>query len=368
MDAFDTSSLALAVGATSVTLLALMVYVALTGSVYPGFRHWIASVLLIILSLLTSSASLEGTEVQLLPWLVGWAFTIAATVITHAGILLFHGRPVRIRVDITIGLTALALAGLLYRTHGDIGLPLLLVCSATTITLWRGGLSCVRRIRTDLRPACNLFGAVLFVAGFLILARALPYLASTPDVGKPLNPLAETVFFVGSGVIMTSCVFAALLLTVQRQQVELSDMQDVLRRQAGTDPLTGLANRRRFFQETTELLDGLGGKAASAIVLDIDYFKKINDRFGHQVGDLVLRNISRALSDFADGRGPVGRLGGEEFCIVLPIGQIHAAEEAEELRMTIRDLKNSPLKKPVTVSIGVSDVRPTDPEHRYGSL
>jgi diguanylate cyclase (GGDEF)-like protein len=101
-----------------------------------------------------------------------------------------------------------------------------------------------------------------------------------------------------------------------------------------TDPLTGICNRRGFFEAGQQLMDRLArnGGAVSVLTFDLDHFKSINDRFGHAVGDEILclfaataRNNMRATDVF-------GRLGGEEFAAVLPGGAAEAAMVGERLR------------------------------------
>jgi diguanylate cyclase (GGDEF)-like protein len=91
--------------------------------------------------------------------------------------------------------------------------------------------------------------------------------------------------------------------------------------------------------------------------LDIDHFKKINDTYGHDVGDSVLRQLGKLISDAVRQIDTAGRVGGEEFCIILPSTTLHEAQIiAESLRKTIAEYyflsKSSRLK--VTVSLGVA--------------
>jgi two-component system, cell cycle response regulator len=149
-----------------------------------------------------------------------------------------------------------------------------------------------------------------------------------------------------------------------RAAERLRSMQRELLRLATTDPLSGLLNRRAFFERAQEACACAGGpkstvKSAviSAIMFDIDYFKRINDEFGHGVGDDVIRAVaSEAMSE----KGIVGRLGGEEFAIVLqgrPFAD--AIEAAELLRRKFAELRLATLDQAVrfTCSFGVSEWR-----------
>jgi diguanylate cyclase (GGDEF)-like protein len=86
------------------------------------------------------------------------------------------------------------------------------------------------------------------------------------------------------------------------------------------DPLTGLANRRSFELELQRELDRVAraGESALVLMLDIDHFKRVNDRHGHGAGDMVLKAVARALVDSVRPMDTVARFGGEEFAIILP--------------------------------------------------
>lgn len=118
-------------------------------------------------------------------------------------------------------------------------------------------------------------------------------------------------------IVGTPFVFGFLL--VLRHQTEL---QDRLRRLADTDQLTGLPNRRAF-----QRLAGGTQLAGDMVlmILDIDHFKLVNDRFGHDAGDRCLQLVAERLGLLVARRGMVARLGGEEFGILLPGGSRHLA-------------------------------------------
>ncbi len=141
---------------------------------------------------------------------------------------------------------------------------------------------------------------------------------------------------------------------------EAALLREKLHEQAMHDKLTGLYNRH-YVEEWfgLELRRAQRyGRPVSAVMLDIDHFKRFNDRFGHEAGDLVLRELAGALGRFARASDVASRYGGEEFLVLLPECPFDAALcKAEQLREEVAKLElrydDRPLG-PVTVSIGVA--------------
>lgn len=129
---------------------------------------------------------------------------------------------------------------------------------------------------------------------------------------------------------------------------------------ATRDPLTGLSNRRHLdemFNIERALAESQGTPLA-CLMIDIDHFKRFNDEFGHDAGDLVMQHVAQVLLSHACERDLACRFGGEEFTILLPgRDAAAAADRAEDIRQTIRKValayRGRPLH-PVTVSIGVA--------------
>ena len=121
-----------------------------------------------------------------------------------------------------------------------------------------------------------------------------------------------------------------------------------------TDPLTGLANRRHFRNVLRREIDVVArsGESALLLMLDIDHFKKINDTYGHLVGDRVIQAIAKCLATCMRPMDTVARYGGEEFAVILPSCQVSFGRNVAE---RIRDAVGS-----LSVSVAsVADVRVT---------
>lgn len=141
------------------------------------------------------------------------------------------------------------------------------------------------------------------------------------------------------------------LLARLRAASRLLQAQRQLYRFANFDSLTGLRNRRAFFEDLER--QGTQGVAQSVIMLDIDYFKQVNDRHGHDAGDDVLREMGARLARIDRG---FSRMGGEEFALMVQTGIMAAGELAETIRHIVAATPVQTCAGPlaVTVSIGVS--------------
>jgi diguanylate cyclase (GGDEF)-like protein len=146
--------------------------------------------------------------------------------------------------------------------------------------------------------------------------------------------------------------FAEELRARLRAADRLTVMQTELIKLASTDSLTGLLNRRALFGSAAQACQAANaGKALCAIIFDIDHFKRINDTHGHEIGDMVLAGVSGVAKRAAK---IVGRLGGEEFCILLHCEMDDAVQSAEHLRCSIAELR-FPHGVSVTCSFGVAE-------------
>lgn len=150
------------------------------------------------------------------------------------------------------------------------------------------------------------------------------------------------------------------VLVVSRDITERKRMETELLRLATTDFLTGLPNRRHFLarlEEEHARMQRLEGQRATVLMLDLDHFKRVNDRFGHATGDNCLKHLTALVRGELRKIDTAGRLGGEEFGIILPGADPTSAQVfAERLRLKVADtpfvLKDQVIQ--LTVSIGVA--------------
>lgn len=121
-----------------------------------------------------------------------------------------------------------------------------------------------------------------------------------------------------TAVLALVMVYLALLLTYERTERRLQESRRQLRFLADTDTLTEVPNRRHFYELATKALALSEPGKAALVMFDIDHFKEINDRFGHSEGDEALREVARCTREMLRGRDVAGRIGGDEFALLLP--------------------------------------------------
>jgi diguanylate cyclase (GGDEF)-like protein len=175
-------------------------------------------------------------------------------------------------------------------------------------------------------------------------------------VGQPA--LVEAV----TGAAIAAVITPVLTWPLARAAVDLHERERRLEAQANTDAMTGILNRRGFFAAAAPIM--AKGAPLCAMLLDLDSFKQINDTFGHAAGDAVVTAAAHAIRSAAEPHGAlVGRIGGDEFCLLLPGADASAAcALAERLRGAVetRIVHHEDRAIRVTASIGAALRRPED--------
>jgi len=195
--------------------------------------------------------------------------------------------------------------------------------------------------------ACYFFG---FRTALLQIAFCVACLGVSVVVHDGEMPLPGLYLAMGTGTLLVSGV----LIVALRSQIEhvVSRLTDA----AGTDVLTGISNRREFEERFgTELERSVrSGSPMGLVVIDLDWFKEVNDRFGHDAGDRALRMVARVLEEQTRRIDMVARLGGEEFAVVAPdAGEEETYRLAERLRREVKSAF-SEHARPLTTSCGVA--------------
>ena len=183
---------------------------------------------------------------------------------------------------------------------------------------------------------------------------------------EEINHLLNSVLSDTRTMIDQNRYLETLLDNSAKTMQALKQDLEVARKEAMTDSLTGLRNRKGFDMEVERIMAEVTGdqsKCFSLILLDIDHFKNFNDTFGHQVGDQVLKLVAKTLKDGVKGRDMAARYGGEEFAIILPdtplqggfkVGE--ALREAVAKKEVINRTTGEQIAR-ITLSAGVAEFR-----------
>jgi diguanylate cyclase (GGDEF)-like protein len=255
-----------------------------------------------------------------------------------------EGRPL-IGTTILIVLTMISVDALAIRAGRRPPIPFVLLlipmAAGVGVALWQQGmLGAVWCYPITLFTYFVLPRRVANVCGLVLLAYG------TWAVATFVEPQMAVRF--GASLALTMIIINIILNI-------LSDLQMQLRDQVVTDPLTGVFNRRHL----AEQLKGgqLPTPPASLLVIDIDLFKSINDRFGHEAGDVVLTGLVALVRRTVRTGDVLFRMGGDEFLLYLPGSSMDGAQRlAEKLRAAVPQAGLLPGEQ-VTVSIGVAELR-----------
>jgi diguanylate cyclase (GGDEF)-like protein len=180
---------------------------------------------------------------------------------------------------------------------------------------------------------------------------------SPMQVGVGIAVLVFSSFVVSATRKLSDALEKAFRLTRQMERAH-----SISTRAAQTDELTGLMNRRAFFEHAHVLYAQCRHQQQPlcALMMDMDHFKAINDTYGHQAGDQVLRQIGGVISTSFRQADVYGRLGGEEFAVLLPNTSLETARAiAEQLVKAVAGLASEPVHG-LTASLGLASTQAQD--------
>lgn len=352
----DPRTLALYTTAISLLLAALAYLYGRKRRVYPGYGWWVASLLLFGLAI--STIGLRGVVPEWLARLGPAAVGLSALLAISEGQWRFVGRDRRPRGPLALALMtmlAVAVGGEMasaqwQRAAGAIGVGVLsLAIAAQFAGAWPQGLRGAGRACAMLLA---LFGAVRIVRGGQFIFAGPEFDVLAPQAISILSYTANAMF-------VTLWGFGFIFLCAARMEAELAESRASLHELARKDPLTGLLNRRAFFEDAAgELARARRYRTPLALLMiDIDRFKSVNDAHGHPAGDLLLCEIGRRLQAELRTSDLLGRIGGEEFAVLLvqtPPAQ--ALQIAERLRQAVAqtEVASDGARIARTASLGVA--------------
>lgn len=316
-----------------------------------GLAEWAQAVALI--GCAAGLSSLRGTLPDAVAIVAASAMLLLGQLLLVTGLLRFSGRkaPWRPALD-GIGAAMILIVWLTYGAHHYQG-RLFIMCLAHIAFFAFGS-----HLAWRLRPAA--FGARFVGAFFLLGVAVAAWRIATLPIGveasdelfdhDPIQQIYLAMFSLG----VLGLSIGLILLANERLRAELEFM-------ATRDPMTGVLNRRAFFAraEVEWARSRRSRRPLAVIASDIDFFKKVNDTHGHQVGDQVIRDFATRTGTLLRVPDVFARFGGEEFVLLLPeTGLAEARKVAERIRAATEKQRSAGLP-PYTVSLGVA-VRDAD--------
>ncbi|GIX37286.1 MAG: hypothetical protein KatS3mg127_0525 [Silanimonas sp.] len=273
---------------------------------------------------------------------------------------LYFARPVPWRRELALLGAGFAWLLLVLWVAPDYTLRLVGMTVLLAVPLLHAIATLLRRGRRPYPPALRIVVLFLALLVAVLLLRALKQLFGTPVESIVAHDPVQIALHLTATLAPVATALGFVLMVASRLQAELAEAAD-------TDPLTGLANRRRVEALARPWVEDPEG-ALSALMIDVDHFKRVNDQYGHDAGDEALVWLGSHLRVQARASDLVGRLGGEEFVILLPGTRLaEALGLAERLRATVAatpaDLGGG-IEWPLTISIGVAERLPGDTEVR----
>ncbi|GAA3848735.1 GGDEF domain-containing protein [[Pseudomonas] carboxydohydrogena] len=344
-----------------IALGVVWIYVARS---YPNFeaaRFWAAGAF--IASTGAALSVLRMYVDPVLPLFLGAVMMISSTSFVAMGVERFYGLPVSWRMHAAlIGFSALSIAFFAWQASPPMRIAIYSLSQSfsialTTMLIWRHGAR---------HPGARFAGMVGAVLAAIVMARCALRLSQPPEAIYMIHfsPLQSVIVLV---LVFLSIVwnFGFLLMAIDRLRAEVADL-------ALLDDLTGVANRRRLLMSLAEecARSDRAMQPFSVLLMDIDEFKAINDNYGHAAGDECLRQFTRTVQQRLRTGDLLARMGGDEFCVVLPATTLH------EAGLIARDMLGLCVASQVhwsaaairlSTSIGVAQWRP-EIGHDFGRL
>ncbi|TSH90516.1 GGDEF domain-containing protein [Verticiella sediminum] len=304
-------------------ILTCLIVTAVLGSLMryplPGARHWLSGGLLLIVGLLLYGG--QDNLPSVLGIITANAAFLAGMLMLYAGSREFFGLRAPWRVMATVLVASVIYNSVSLYVYDDLRERLVVyslihggICAAYTWTVWR--------YWPRQRPAYPYVLSWLVASAMLALnlSRALAfafYIDPVRPATTPTNSLA--LAFVTLGLVGTSAFVVSLMLMAHDRLI--SQLENIAYR----DGLTGADARSAFMTRLERQLKQPGTRPLQLVLLDLDHFKRINDTYGHACGDAVLVHFVTLLRSRLGGHDAVGRMGGEEFAVLLADAPLGAA-------------------------------------------
>lgn len=308
-----------------------------------GFAHLIRAASIVLFGMYGSAPDLVTID-------LANALLFTSFAVTWTGARMFDGRPAE-PVYLVTGAVLWLLICRLPVLAEAIDMRSLIATGIITTYTW---LTAYEFWRGRSEPLVSRWPAI-----FMLFAHGALFLLHTPLIALLPPSISSRIY---GSVWMTVLSFEALLFTISVAFILLAMAKERIelrhRTAAMVDPLTGIANRRSFMQDAAQLAKrhGADPRPTAVLVIDLDHFKSINDRFGHALGDRALELFALTARHSVRSSDLFGRLGGEEFAAILAdMSRDKALAVAERIRTSFAqaaiEFDNCPLG--ATVSIGL---------------
>lgn len=289
---------------------------------------------------------------------------IIASVFLHFGVAeyyhslrLFDGQRISRRYTNALVITATALIAFFLYIHEHLFLRIVISSLVLMFLFALSGWKLLRPPKTSsftMRRFVCLGFAIMFI---VYMVRTVLILKSPPALPTMLaNTTLQTFVFGGTSMGFLTITLGYLLMCT-------ACFNDQLKYLAATDPLTGLYNRRALTDLSQRELDRArrSGEPPAFLIIDVDDFKTVNDRYGHDAGDAALQAISSHLKSVLRSHDVVSRFGGDEFAALLPVTtETEAQKIAERLSAVVRNtpllFNHQEIRLSISIGVAVSDL------------
>ena len=360
---FDTRTTIIMLMGVCLVLSASMNMVLWKRKTYPGFGWWTAGMTAFAVAFIL--LPLRNIIPDIFSIALASILEIAASLLFLEGSRNFRGKEVR-KYFIVIVLAAYTVFQL-YLPFIDkeyyiriivISFLLATIFGLTALEFWL-------KVPIDLRFSYWSIGSMFAVFGTFMFVRGVVSCLSPPAQDELAPGILHAMTFILAMLLGIAWTIRFIILNAERLEYDLISTQAELKKMATTDFLTGIANNRMFRQlGEREISRAERHKSPlTVLMIDLDFFKKVNDNYGHAAGDRVLVCFAdickKNLRDF----DVFGRLGGEEFAVLLPQtsrqdGKILAERLCDTIAQSEIDIGDKSLR--ITVSIGVSELMPRE--------
>jgi len=344
--------------AVSIILCLVMLIAWLTQKTYPGFGRWTVSKVPHAIGFLL--ISLRGLIPDWISIVVANALLFVSPILLYEGICQFLEKPHRKLLHyILLGVLIGGFSYFLW-VKPNLGPRILLLTGFSAFVIMRSVGLLFSRVPKALRPSYR-FTATMFGVYSLVLMLRVLTAGTIPQQQDPFAiDLWQDLLLLATLVMPIAWTFGFFMMTNARLTLELQTAENELREMATTDYLTGILNRLAFIEMGQREMARARrkGHPMTVLLIDADHFKRINDLFGHQIGDALLCAITNACRAQLRTEDLLARWGGEEFAILLPnTDMFFAVQIAERLcdTMVTLTVPSEMGNAHATISIGCAE-------------